>query len=245
MEGTTELTPPQVSISPTVLKSFEQRALTIHRAAPVMAKVDTKEKADDAARWINQVKNFEDEVEASEIAVARGVFFKFHAGLVRMCKQFTEPCKNDRDMVQAGIDKWGAEERRKANIQREKDEAKLKKEAEQRKLQDAARVEKLGKGPKAVNASLSRPIIYTPPPIALPKVKDMIWKKKYVVEVQDVRLFLKSIVDGGPDALINEDYVTIDTGKLEELAAQRDGKLPWPGLAIFESEKGQTQRRTA
>lgn len=240
-----ELTPPHMNSSPALLQTFEQRFLAIQASAPEVAKsVHNEATASVAAMMINQVKDFEDEIEASDLAKDRDTFFKYHRALSGMVTRFTKPCKALRGQMQTAIDNWRADLRRKAEADRLELEAKLRKEAEARKLKDAARIDKL-QGPQAASAALSRPIEYTPPPIALPKIDNVIWKKIYTVQIDNPRQFLAAFAEAAPDAVINESYVTINVPKLERLAAQRDGKLSWPGLSVFEGEKGQTQRRSA
>jgi hypothetical protein len=249
MLDNTELTLPMdipaTRVDSEPVRGLQTIATSLHQHAAQAAKaVRTKETADIASDMIGDIKNFEDRVDASDLGRHLWSLNRLRNFFLAIKKNLTEHCEDDKDLLQASIDKWRDAEFLKAETARKAEENKLKKEAEDRRIKEAAKLEKLKKPPQMVNQALSRPIAYTPPPVQIPKVKNQVVTQYYSIDVWDKRAFLKAITDGPPDQLINEDYVTIDIKKLEQLAKQRDGKITHNGLAVYEGNSGQ-QRRTA
>ncbi len=211
---------------------FKIHAATIEQEAKeIIAGIKNKEGVERAAAWRVKQRDYVQSVEDSPLALARSYYHKKHAELNDEIKRYTQPCKDWIIKVKARMEQWYLDEEHRVKMAQAKATAKALEKAEVKQQQTIQTFMDLGK-PKAAEAVARRPLAYTPPTIQMPKIKNAIWKKKYVVQIDDLGALLAFI------AKRPEYHGMIDaaalTGKLEGIAIDLDGNMErFKGVRCF------------
>lgn len=215
---------------------FKIHAATIEQEAKdIIAAIKpgpkSKEAVERAMAWRVDQRRYMDSVEASPLFALKEYYRKKCEGLRQEIKGYIDPCEKWMPQVKAKADAWYLEEEQRVKMEQAKAAAKTLEKAENKQQQQIQTFMDLGK-PKAAEAIARRPLAYTPPIIQMPKIKHAIWKKKYVVQIDDLGALLAYI------AKHPEYHGMIDapalTSKLEGIAIDLDGNMQqFKGVRCF------------
>ena len=234
-----ELTPFEfqpISISQNVMQSFALRTEQLHNEALAVAVIENEQDCKIAVAWKASAKKFVDEVEESEMGVAKKVFDKAHDGICKFMARFQKPVKEDVNMVDRSISNFYlAEERRRAEENRKRQEEERKKE-EDRKIAAAMHLEK--SSPKLAEAILNTPTHVAPLTVEPLKFEDASVGKVWDAVVVDKVAFLKM-------AAMRPEYlgaITINEKELGRMATKAEGKIVMEGVDLSPRIKTSNRR---
>jgi hypothetical protein len=207
------------------------------QAAKVMAQVKeakTVEELNDAVAWCNEKKDMIRNIEEGDLGMARAFWHKKWFDQNEEIKKFITPLKTWKDNVMALVTRKRADIAFKLKQEEERKNAKLLAKAEEKHEQKIQTLMDLDK-PKAAMIAAKKPVAFTPVKIEMPKIKGAVWKKTYIVTIEDIGAVLTYIAKTPRyHTLIDQEKLT---GRLESLARDLAGNMgEFKGIKCFESE---------
>ena len=215
---------------------FKIHAATIEQEAKeIIADIKpgpkSKEAVERAVAWRIKQNRYIESVEQSPIALAKAYYRKKWDAMNEEINGYINPCKDWMKRVKARMDQWHLDEQQRVRMEDAKAKAKALEKAENKQQQQIQTFMDLGK-PKMAETVAKRPLAYTPPTIQMPKIKNAVWKKKYVVQIDDLGALLAYIAKH-PEYHGMVEAVAL-TSKLEGIAVDLDGNMErFKGVRCF------------
>jgi hypothetical protein len=203
-------------------------------AKALIAGCKTKEGVEKAAAWRVEQRNYMESVDASPIAKLKEYYREKWSDINEEYKGYVEPCKLWMKKVKDAMDAWYLHETERVKLASAKANAKIIAKAEEKQQQKVQVLMDLGK-PKQAMAAAQRPLVVAAPPtIAMPKIKHAVWKKKYVVQIDDLGALLKYIGKNQKyHRMIDRETLV---SRLESIAVDLDGNMKeFDGVRCFET----------
>ena len=202
---------------------YRQTLARIEQEAPkIIAGVKNKAGADKEAAWRLEVRTFIRSIEDGSLGVAKAFLHRRKKEIEAEINSYVDPCENLIRKSKAVTDAWYAEELRRAREREAKLKEKTVAKAEEHRDQKVQTLMDLGKTQAAMVAA-QKPLVVSPPPVVMPKIKNAVWKTEYSVEIVDLGALLKYIA-GKPAYYGLIDVKTL-TASLKGLAAQLQGNM--------------------
>lgn len=207
------------------------------QAKNVMAEIKgakTTEELDKAVAWCVEKKDMIAKIEDGELGLARAFWHKKWFTQNEEIKGFTTPLKTWKDKVMAVVTAKRAEIKARLLADEAKKNAKLLAKAEEKHEQKVQTLMDLGHEKKAM-AVAKQPVAFTPVKIEMPKIKNAVWKKTYIITIEDIGELIESIAAHPRyHNLIDQEKLT---GRLESLARDLAGNMgDFKGIKCFEGE---------
>lgn len=184
--------------------------------------------------WANEKKTFIKQVEEGVLGTVRAIWHKKWFDSNAEIKEYVDPAKKWGKEVMEAVTKKRADIKAQLAAKEAKLNAKLEEKAIAQREEAAKALVEQGRA-KAAKVLLNKPLTYTPVSIPMPKIKDAVWKKTYMVRIDDLGDLLAYIAKN-PKYFKLFDQETL-VSRLESLAVQLDGNMAeFKGLTCFQGE---------
>lgn len=184
--------------------------------------------------WANEKKTFIKQVEEGVLGTVRAIWHKKWFDSNAEIKEFVDPAKKWNKEVMEAVTKKRAKIKEELAAKEARVNEKLEEKAEAKRAEAAKALIEAGK-PKAAKILMNKPLAFTPVSFPMPKIKDAVWKKTYMVKIEDLSEILVYLVK-------NKSYIhLIDQealiSKLEKIAVDLDGNMKeFPGIKCYQGE---------
>ncbi len=204
------------------------------QAKKVIAGIKDIETCDQAVAWCVEKKEMIKTIEEGELGMARAFWYKKWQDQNEEIKGFITPLKTWKDKVMVAVTAKRAEIKERLRKEEERKNAKLLEKAEEKHELKVQTLMDLGHEKKAMSVA-KQPVAFTPIKMEMPKIQGAVWKKSYVVEIQDFGELVRSIAKQTRyHNLIDQDKLI---SRLETLARTLQGNMgDFKGIKCYESE---------
>lgn len=238
MQDTMEMETKKMNIDEKQREIFRRSAEQIEgQAGKMIAQVKeakTIEELNDAVAWCKSKKDMITNIEDGDLGLARDFWYKKWFDQKEEIKNFITPLKKWKDEVLAVVTRKRAELLAKLAKKEEKINTKLLTKAEDQHQQKVQTLMDLGHEKKAM-AVAKQPVAFTPVKIEMPKIKGAVWKKSYIVSIDDTAALI-AFIGRTPryhGLLVHDKLIS----RLETLARDLNGNMSdFKGIKCFESQ---------
>jgi hypothetical protein len=191
-------------------------------APKILANIKSEEGCNKAAAWRIQIREFTKSVETGVLGVAQAFLNKHKKAVDAEIRSYVDPCDALFKEAKAKMDRWYLDESQRIQALHDKAKTKAIDKAEVKQQQVVQTLMDLGK-PKQAMIAASRPLAVALPTTTMPKIKGAIWKKKFVVQINDIGVLLAYIAKNPKyHRLIDQEVLQ---SRLETLALSLDGNM--------------------
>lgn len=213
---------------------YKDQLAKFQREGPkILAAIKNEEGAQKAATWRVEVREFIKAVEDGALGEASSWLHKRKKEIDAEIDLYTVPAKKMFGEAKGKMDRWYADEAERNRIANEKLKAKDIAKAEEKQAQQVQTLMDLGK-PKQAMIAAQRPLAATPRTVEMPKIKGAVWKKKYVIQIDDLSALLTTLAKKPQyHRMIDQEVLR---SRLEGLAADLAGNMAeFKGIRCFET----------
>ncbi len=208
-------------------------AVLVKEGPAILAGIKNKDGVDRAAAWRVKLRDFIRSVETGGLGLASQWLHRRKKEIDAEIDLYIDPCEKLFKEAKVRMDKWYLDETQRVRLAQAKATAKAVAQAETQQQQKVQTLMDLGK-PKAAMIAAQRPLAVAPPTIEMPKIKNAVWKKKYIVQIEDLGALLKCIARAPKyHPWIDEETLV---SRLEAQAHQLDGNMKeFDGIRCYET----------
>lgn len=197
-------------------------------------KAKTVEELNDAVAWCNERKESSKQIEGGFTFKVKSILHKKWQQFNQELDTYFDPNAKAVKDVMAVVTTKRAEIKARILAEEAKKNAKLLAKAEEKHEQKVQTLIDLGHEKKAMVVA-KQPVAFTPVKIEMPKIKNAVWKKTYIITIEDIGALLTSISKNARyHSLVDQEKLI---GRLESLARDLSGNMgDFKGIKCFEGE---------
>lgn len=188
----------------------------------IIAGIKNEEGVNRAAAWRIELRDFIRQVNEGAFGMASAALHRRKKEIDAEIDLYVDPVDKLFKEAKAKMERWNLQEVERVRALQATATKKAMAKAEETQQIKVQSLFDLGK-PKAAMVAAQRPLIVAPPTVAMPKIPNAIWKKKYIVQIDDLGALLAYIAKN-PEyhKMIDQDALTT---KLESIAVDLDGNM--------------------
>ncbi len=211
----------------------DQLAKFKNEGPKILAGIKNEEGVTKASAWRVEIREFIRTVEAGALGTASAWLHKRKKEIDADINSYIDPCDKLFKEAKVKMDRWYLDEAERVRIANEKAKAKVVAKAEEKQAQQVQTLMDLGK-PKQAMVAAQKPLPVHLPKIPMPDIKHAVWKKKYIVQIDDLSTLLAYIAKKPQyHKLIDQEKLI---GRLEGLAVDLAGNMAeFKGARCFET----------
>lgn len=214
---------------------YQMHAKTIEdEGKRVIASIKDAKSCEAAIAWRLEQRKYIESVEEGPLGEILALRKGMLAEITTEIKGYIDPCKEWMKKVKEKTDTWYAAEEARVRLEQMKASAKEEVKAVKKQEKTVQTLLDLGKH-KQAKAVMRAPLVFTPPVVEMPKIKGAVWKKNYMVSIEDIGELLTYIAANPKyHNWIKQDLLI---AKLEDEAVKLAGNMgEFPGIKCFQGK---------